>query len=1177
MTNCVELHKHSEWSLLDGCGSALKGAQVAAACGHEALAMTEHAVLSGVVHHMKACADVGIIPIVGVEAYYRPNRLVGAYYGPKSIEHTRDTWSYYHMILLAKDIRGWKSLMLLTSEAFRSGFYRKPCIDDALLDKVCVGRQSGLIASTGCVAGWIPQAMLRDDQKAVDEHVGKMDRWFGEDWYFEGQPHDFDDQRVVNPPLFMLADALGRPICSTRDAHGPEESWMVTQRVSVLMRTKSTFETANKKAQEDDGYYDLSAAATAHIATAEDTVDLYRRFHSTIGETLVRRSLENTVEIANRVTPFVIDGSPKLPSFRSGQTPDGDREQLWKLVLEGLKRRGHGDDPVYLNKAESEMEQIVARGVCSFFLITWDLVRWARSTDPLPELPGGSTRENDPFFQYTAKGGGRSHPESVGSRGSAGGSVLCYALDITQINPVTYDLSFERFLNPNRAGLPDIDLDFSSLGAKLTGEYGRRTHGADKVYDMIAHGTFGPRAAMLRVAGVYGVRDQAQKLSKLIPDEDAKDNTSLEVLREAHPDLDRYAEINPEAWRDACRLQGQIQSLSEHPAGKVFSSIPLDRIMPVMKKAKSDDYMVTSFGEEASTEIVTKVFGLMKVDLLVISELAKLSYCEELIKLHYGRHIVLDKLPPYEHPLDVEEKVMDVARFGQLMGVFQLGGSNSIQRLTKKTHPDNINHLTAVNAVHRTATMNAGIHDMYVERKLDPSKIEYSDPAIIPITEETFGLMIYQEHVMKICVTLGGFSPARADDVRRIMSKFYRAKGGLAERMLGEHKADFIANASSVMAAGKKGADIVWNEMGGFCDYSFNKPHAGEYALKAYSGMWVKTHYPDVFYTALLTFPPAKVKQPAERVVFYERCVREARARGVEILPPDVNESDAQFTITADGVRFGLQGIAGLGEVSVADLLAGRPYQTMEELVEYTSRKGAKANAGSRKALGSAGALDRFGVRDHLTEDERLEGEETALGLALSTPDRIGDLKEPLSRLIYTAAEVEEGNEGQTVVIGGELLEGIEKNTRKGMALKFTIAFGSDEYRCQLAPWKYTNYVRELIAEDCALVCRGTWDAYYKNVSIDEIRRAKDVLEEMGMVSTETFEVDQLPGVIGTISTDMTTGEMESFLEEQTKVKMSAFGEMTRDEFVADELPAKLTVERFERGIERKLRMEEFG
>jgi DNA polymerase-3 subunit alpha len=1114
--------------------------------------MTEHAVLSGVVHHLRACKSVGITPIVGVEAYYRPNRKVGAYYGKKSLEHTRDSWSYYHMILLAKDIRGWKSLMLLTSEAFRSGFYRKPCIDDELLDKVCVGRQSGLIASTGCVAGFVPQAILRGDHEEAMDHVDKLDRWFGDDWYGETQPHDFDDQRVVNAPIIAICDARGKPFCVVKDAHAPEKSWLKTQRTAVLMRTKSTIEEANKRAQEDDDYYDLSAADTAYIGSAEDTLELCRRYHSNISEQQWKRALAATGEIADRISFFCIDGSPKLPRFKPDQDARGDEQQLWELIIQGLKERGHGDDPVYVDQARREMQQIVARGVCSFFLITWDGVRWARSTEPLPELPGGSTRENDPYFKYTAKGGGREHPLAVGSRGSAGGSTSSYALKITQINPITYELWFERFLNPNRAGLPDIDLDLSSLGAELIGEYSKRKYGEDKVVDLIAHGTFGPRSAMLRTAGVYGVRPQAQVLSKLIPDDDAKNNTLLEDLREAHPELDRYAEENPDAWEDATRLQSSIGALSEHAAGKVFSDRPLEQFMPVMKKAKGDTYMVTAFGEEASTEIVTKVFGLMKVDFLVVTELAKLTFCEELIKKHYDREVKLDALPPYEHPLDVEERVMKVLREA-LMGLFQIGGSDSIMQLTRRVGPENINHIAGINAVHRTATMNLGIHDLYAERKNDPTKIEYWDPSVVPILEESFGLMIYQEQVMAICVALGGFTPAEADDIRRIMSKAYRIKGDAAQQMLAAHKERFVSNAALVMATGRKGAEAVWEFMYGFCDYSFNKPHAGEYGLKAYSGAWVKSHYPDVFYTSLLTFPPARIKQPKERRGFYERVIREARHLGVNILPPDVNDSDASFTITRDGVRFGLQSIAGLGEISAADIVAGRPYASMDELVAHTSRPGAKANAGARKALGSAGALDRWGARDLLTEEERLAEEERVLGVPLSMSDRIGDLREPLSRLIQTRADVDEAKNDELVIVGGELIEGEEKKTRKGtLQLKFTLAFGADEYRCSLAPWKYTDAVRALIDEDCALIVRGTWSAYYRKIDVDVIERARDVLVELGMLDA-------------------------SSPIEAPKVNANAFDEMTRDEFINDDSPAILTVEKFERGIERSLRMEAFG
>lgn len=1099
----AELHTHDEWSLLDGCGSALDGAKRAAECGHAALAKTNHGVLSGTVHHVKACLEVGILPIVAVEAYYRPNRLVGAHYGKDSLEHTSDTWSAYHMVLLAKDLRGWRSLVRLTSEAYRSGFFRKPCIDDALLDL----HHDGLIASTSCAGGYIPQAILRGDTQAVADHVAKLDRWFGDDWYWEIQPHDFDDQRVVNREIVTaLAPATGKPVRAVKDAHFPSPAWHSTQKVSVLMRTKSTLEKSNERAQEDDDYYDLTAADTAYIGSADDTIELFQRYHPQLSLESVRSAVAATGDVVDQVTPFIFDSRPKLPRFRPDQTPDGDREQLEQIVADGLRKRGHGDDPAYVDQAAKEVQVFADRGVCSFFLITWDFVNWARDpTRPMPELPGGSTPENDHYYEMTAKGGCHRERESVGSRGSAGGSTVSYALEITQINPITYGLWFSRFLNEDRVGMPDIDLDLSKRGAKVVGEYVKRTYGENKVYDMIAHGTMTAKSVIQRVSRVYSIPHQEyQAVTKFIPDEDVKDNTPLAQLRELIPEIDRYAEAHPDLWTDAERLQGSVGSLSEHPAGKVISDVPLDNFMPVMRKAKDDDYMVTSFGEESSTEIVTKVFGLMKVDLLVINELAKLSYAEQLIKKIYDRDVQLDKLPPYEHPHDVEQKVMLPFQLGDTIGTFQYAGSASITSLTKRSHPETIDELTAINALHRTATMATGMHDEYVERRRDPERIEFWHPSVRDILSESLGLMIYQEQVMAVFVALGGFSDARADSVRRIMSKAYRIKGDAAAKMLAEHKDDFVGHASRI--TGAEMAEHIWTHIYGFCDYSFNKPHAGEYALKGYSGQWLKVHYPEVAYCAMLTFPPSKIKKPEERKPFFERVIRSARARGVEVLPPDVNDSDLNFTITGDGVRFGLQGVAGLGEKSVTDIIAGRPYDSLEALVEWTSRKGAKANAGARRALGGCGALDRWNVREHLTEDERLEEEERRLGIALSVPDRIGDLREPMQRIIHTSAEVDESADGMPVVVGGELIGGEERKTRKGPSLTITIAFGADEYRCSLAPWKYTDAVRALIDTDVALIVRGSRNVYYRRIEIDEIRPAREVVAELGMLPEQDVD-----------------------------------------------------------------------
>jgi DNA polymerase III subunit alpha len=1074
MSRYCELHKHCEWSLLDGVGTAEHGARRAAELGHPALAMTEHAVLSGVVHHMDACREVGIVPIVGVEAYYRERRITRAEVDArrKRGEDVSEWFPYYHMLLLAKNIKGWRSLKLLTSEAFRSGFYRKPCIDDELLDRL----SEGLFISTSCVSGFIPRAILREDDAAVKRHCEKLNRWVGDDWYWEIQPHDFDDLRVVNREVASQAPAYGHPVLVARDAHAPDETWIETQHVSVKMRTKGSMVSAPRNEGEPDEKYEMTVADTAYISSAEQTLEDFRRYHPRLDERVVREGVANTGWVAGQMVPWLMDRSPKLPRFRA--TEDESYAELRSLVWAGLIQLGHDGDERYVDAIEKELKIYRQRGVCSFFLIVEDLVRAMRQAG---------------------------HKVGLG-RGSAGGCVVAYALRITLINPINYELSFERFLNPDRAGLPDIDLDFTPVGAEAAKAYLKQKHGEDRVYDLISHGTLGPKAALSRVAMVYDVpHARRTALSKQIPDEG-----NLEDIRGDLPDIDRYAEDEPDAWRHAVRLQGSIGTISEHAAGVVMSGQPLDELIPVMKKSAKDDYMVTAFGEAADKPTISDL-GFLKIDLLVIIALARQEYAEQLIGRVHDVDVDLDKLPALEDPRAVDQATMDIFSHGRIRGLFQWDGFSNMASITKQIKPESIYHLAAANAGVRPGVSRQ--IDEYVRRR-HGAEFEYWDPSVEPALAETYGLPLYQEQIMAVFEHLGGYSASESDTVRRIMGKYYRVKGDFAAQMLGEHEERFVSNAAGVCRGGRPVAEQIWNYCGQSSEYLFNKSHADEYSLIAYGDAWLKTHHPDAFYASLLTFPPAWVKKPPPkgqspnyyRRVFYERTVREARSFGVDILPPDVNESDESFTINGSAVRFGMKGIKGLGPAMVADVLSNRPFSSLEDM----GARLVACNKAGRNALGAAGALDRFGARENLTPDERAQNEEDRIGVALSSPDRLADVRDDLRRLIHTQDEVESEPNGSALVVGGEIVSGREVPTKSkhGPALKLTVAFDADEYQVSVAPWFYDDAtaagkaLRELIESDEPIVVRGAKDTAWDCVSADQIKSAREVLEMMMKVAT---------------------------------------------------------------------------
>jgi DNA polymerase-3 subunit alpha len=889
----------------------------------------------------------------------------------------------------------------------------------------------------------------------------------------EIQPHDFDEQKLANPALINLAAEHGKPVVVTKDSHYPWPEWADTQDVSLMMRTRQTFEDREKKRAAGDDVFEFSTQ-TAYIGSEDDTRALFAAHHPDIPASIVESALANTGEIAARCVPFLLDRTPKLPKF----TPDPERSyaQLRALVAEGLAALGHGNDPAYTEQAERELEIFRQRKICDFFLITWDFVRWARSSEPLP----GETGAKQPI------------PVGVG-RGSAGGSVVAYALRITSFNPIAYELKFERFLNPHREGLPDIDLDFppGPEGVELVQEYVKRKWGADKVYDMIAHGTLQARGVLSRLGTVYGIPiSERVAVTKTIDEKQVRE--PLELLRESNVDLDRFASRHPDLWKHAVRLQGNVGSIGEHAAGVVISDKPLDQLIPVMKKAAGDDYMVTAFGEAADSKLISSL-GLLKVDFLVVDELAKHLYAVELIKRYRDEDIDLDALPVLEDPLAADPATMANFQRGLNLGVYQFGGSAPMISLTKRVAPENIRHLAAVNALIRPGA-SRGIDD-YVKARHNPTGAEYWDPSVYESLKSTYGICTYQEQVMDVMQRLGGFDPARADDVRRIMSKEYRKGAAQARKALGVHMDDFVSNAAGVVQGGRPKAEEIWDSLGYFSLYAFNLSHAAAYALMGYMDMWLKTHYPEAFYAALLTFPPAYIKKAEQRKPFYEKVVREAQAFGIRILPPDINESDAGFTITGDGLRFGLTAIKGLGKASVSDVLNGRPFTDWDDLVARTT----KCSAAGRSALGAAGALDCWGARDTMTEEERLRAEEDRLGIALTAPDKIGALRRPLERILHSQADFEQARDGDLLVVGGELLGGKEYTTRIGPAVNLTFAFGADEYRVNVPPWEWEKpELKALLDRDEPIVIRGTKDGSYSSLSMIEMKLAEEVC---GMVT----------------------------------------------------------------------------
>jgi DNA polymerase-3 subunit alpha len=464
------------------------------------------------------------------------------------------------------------------------------------------------------------------------------------------------------------------------------------------------------------------------------------------------------------------------------------------------------------------------------------------------------------------------------------------------------------------------------------------------------------RGALSRVAMVYEIpHAQRVALTKKIPEDES--NVKLETLREHIPELDRFAEDHPRVFEHAVRMQGSIGAQSEHAAGVVISGQPLDELMPVMKKSAKDDYLVTAFGETADKPTISKL-GFLKLDLLVVVELAKQAYAEELVRRVHGVELDLDRLPALEDPYAVDPAVLDIFARGAVRGIFQWDGKSNMASLTKRLQPAHVHHLAACNAVVRPGV---SVHaESYVARR-HGEHFDYWDAAVEPALKETYGLPIFQEQIMAVFELLGGYSRPRPTTC-----------AGSCPRTTAPRRARRSATWSCTATAsspprrricGQAMAGQIWDFCGHAAEYCFNRIHAEEYALMAVQGAHIKAHYPDAFYASLLTFPPAWVKKPENRSEFYERIVREARSFGIDVRPPDVNLSDQSFTIEGDAVRFGLTGIKGLGPAMVADVLNNRPFASLEDMGARLTA----CNAAGRHALAQAGALDRFDARANLT------------------------------------------------------------------------------------------------------------------------------------------------------------------------------------------------------------------
>lgn len=1051
-------------------GTSRQFAEVAASFGQEALAQTDHGNVNGALQHIKACGELDVIPITGIETYWRPDRHVQG----------QADWRFrrWHLVLLAKNLVGWHNLLRISSEAFASGFYQNPCVDFELLEQF----NEGLICTTACVLGPLSYLIQNGTDAQADEWIGKMAQIFKDRLYVSIMPHDFDNQREINPQLISYANRWGLPVIAEQDAHYPYPDWADTQKIAILIGTNTTVAEAEKKNRErlanGDEVYELGHEGL-HLMSHEEIRDRFIKFHAGLGVPIIDEAINNTHLVAASIEPFLMDRSVKMPKLTNTVEEAEAMVTMW--CREGLHRiRKVADHAVYEQQLAYELHILREKGVFDYFALIGDVVRWAKSTDPLPPTPEDPTPSTK-------------RPMRVGSgRGSAAGSLVSYLCGITAIDPIGHKLKFGRFLNPERKGLPDIDIDFPSDERNLVKEYVARKHGRDHVADVMAAKRFQPRAALKDVSRIMGGDFKKTKdVTDLI---DPVHDTNLEELRKVIPELDVYAQELPGIWRHAVRLENAgdplVSGISKHAGGVVITPGPVTEFMATIKADEKEVGFRTAWAETPRLSIVDD-FGFVKADFLSITGMQQQQMILDSIQARTGEVIDLDALPICQDPYDVDPNVMECFKLGLTLGVNQFEGEN-LTSYVRKVQPENVVDLSAINALYRPGPIGGGGHNKYAKRKTGADLFEIPQ-GLEQVLGDTYGVLAFQEQVMDLFQAMAGYTEGQADGIRKIIAKLYREKGDIAEKALDEHKAEFLSKAAALI--GLDAAEIAWADVPSFSGYSFNRAHAGGYAVQAYQDMWLKTYYPLDFYAVLLTLEGSKVG----------RAVREARHFNVSLLPPDINISNDGFTVDfpAHAIRYGLTGIRDVGDAAAPQVMQLRPYTSVQDFFDKNSVKYSKCTKKARDGLLEAGALDSLGARADWSESRKAQAELERLGMALRPGATLGEHEEWIISQIHMEDEFIELAEGAKAVVAGKIVEirktTVKKGKQKGQEMCFLkVQLGLDSWQCTCFPSVFSAY-RSLIDSGEPIMVLGRKDDRGAIVVSDLMAVAAYIAEREGV------------------------------------------------------------------------------
>ena len=884
----THLHLHTGYSLLDGSSKIPELVRRVKELGMDACAITDHGVMYGVIEFYKACKAEGIKPIIGCEVYVAPGSRF-----EKGKEKSAER--YNHLILLAENDTGHKNLMKLVSRGFTEGFYYKPRVDYELLSEY----HEGIIASSACLAGIVPTKLRNGDYEGAKEEAMRLQQIFGENNFFlELQDHGLSEQKFVNQGLMRISSETGIPLVATNDCHYLYKEDAEAHDVLICIQTQKNVYDEDRMKYEGGQFY---------VKSPEEMEEV---FH------YIPEAIHNTEEIAKRCNVEIEFGKYHLPQY---PVPEGytSLSYLNKLCEDGFKKRYEGVDAdteaSLRERLKYETDTISNMGFVDYFLIVWDYINFAK--------------EN-----HIAVGPGR---------GSAAGSIVAYCLGITGVDPIRYNLLFERFLNPERVTMPDIDVDFCVLRRQEVIDYVTEKYGREKVVQIV---TFGTMAAKMVIRDVGRALDLpysfCDKVAKMIPNE-LKMNIEKALL--INPDLKRLYDEDEEAKKLidlSRRLEGLPRHTSIHAAGVVISKREVDRYVPV--STSSDGAVTTQYTMETIEQL-----GLLKMDFLGLRNLTVIEKAVELVNRNRKKE-GRDELDIEKIDMEDENIYLMISE-GRTEGVFQLE-SPGMTSFMKKLRPDNIEDIIAGISLYRPGPME--FIDDYINGKRNAATIEYDCEELVPILKSTYGCIVYQEQVMQIVRDLAGYSYGQSDLLRRAMSK-------KKDSVMKEERKNFVYGDESKGIPGcvangvsEQVANKIYDKMIDFAKYAFNRSHAAAYAFITYQTAYLKYYYPKEYMAALLTSVMSNTGKVSEYIL-------SGKEMGIAILPPDVNEGEGNFTTASGGIRYGMSAIKGLGENVTDAIVRDRdergPYKSLTDLIE---RLAGSINKKGLEALIKSGALD---------------------------------------------------------------------------------------------------------------------------------------------------------------------------------------------------------------------------